>query len=215
MHFNLLACRYVARARRLPRFDLFRVRSRNPKPTESASVDGVHETPQASAPAYRDQRASLGRGRRTPRPPAFARTRAANKTGSAGARTYPSANGAPCARITRSMAIAGITSRTTTPAAAPTAGVRMACSAFSDRQSAYLLLARALERQRPHSQGAVVRSDGPRREPRRGREGALLLPRCDAYGFVPARALQVSPERISVCEAGGRESVAEASTNPS
>jgi hypothetical protein len=46
-----------------------------------------------------------------------------------GARTCPSGSGAPCARTTRADGDAGPTSRTTTRAAAPTAGARTACSA--------------------------------------------------------------------------------------
>ena len=41
-----------------------------------------------------------------------------------------------------------------------------------------------------------------RGQPRRGREGALLLPRCDADAFVPENALQVSAGGISLRAAG-------------
>ena len=56
------------------------------------------------------------------------RTISASATGSASARTSPSASGARCARTTRRTGPAGTTSRTTTRAAAPTAGARTACS---------------------------------------------------------------------------------------
>src|SRR5438034_7571570 len=49
------------------------------------------------------------------------------------------------------------------------------------------LRTRALERARPDPQGAVVRPHRARRQPRRRRERALLLPRLDADALVPDR----------------------------
>src|SRR5207249_1680082 len=57
--------------------------------------------------------------------------------------------------------------------------------------SVRLLLSRALERTRPNPQGAALRPDGARREPRRGRQGVLLLPRLHADPLVHAVPLQV------------------------
>ena len=63
---------------------------------------------------------------------------------------------------------------------------------FSDDQQRLVLGAGAVERARPDPQGAAVRTDQRRRQPRRGRQGALLLPRRDADALVPEDALQVS-----------------------
>ena len=75
-------------------------------------------------------------------------------------------------------------SPTTTPAPALTAGARTACLA-SATPSPPLLRPRALERQRPDPQGAAFRSDRSRRQPRRGRQGGLLLPRRHAHPQLP------------------------------
>ena len=61
-----------------------------------------------------------------------------------------------------------------------------------------LLRARALERERPDPQGAAVRPDGPGGQPRRGRQGALLLPRRHADPLVHEGALQVPAARVSL-----------------
>src|SRR6185437_8929396 len=71
--------------------------------------------------------------------------------------------------------------------------------------SQLLCLAVALWNGRPHSEGAPVRPDEQRRQPRRGCEGALLLSRRHADAFVPENALQVSAARVSVRCPGGRE----------
>ncbi len=59
-----------------------------------------------------------------------------------------------------------------------------------------VLRPRALERARPDPEGAAVRSHRPRGQSRRGREGALLLPRLDADALVHEGALQVSAARV-------------------
>ena len=61
----------------------------------------------------------------------------------------------------------------------------------SRRPAAALLRARALERQGPDPQGAPVRAHQQRGQPRRGREGVLLLPRLDADALVHEVPLQV------------------------
>ncbi len=58
-------------------------------------------------------------------------------------------------------------------------------------------VARAVERPRPDPEGAPVRPDQRRGQSRRGRQGALLLPRRDADAFLPEDALQVSAGAIS------------------
>jgi hypothetical protein len=69
------------------------------------------------------------------------------------------------------------------------------------RSAAALLRARPLERQGPDSQGTAVRPDQQRKQPRRGRQGVLLLPRQHADAFVHEVPLQVSAGGVSVCEA--------------
>ena len=59
------------------------------------------------------------------------------------------------------------------------------------RPAADLLRARPLERQGPDPQGAAVRTHEQRGEPRRGRQGVLLLPRLDAHALVHEVPLQV------------------------
>ena len=63
------------------------------------------------------------------------------------------------------------------------------------RPAAALPRAGAVERPRPDPQGAAVRPDQRRGQPRRGRQGALLLPRRHADALVPEDALQVSAAR--------------------
>ena len=59
-------------------------------------------------------------------------------------------------------------------------------------------LAGILERARSDPQGADVRVDLERRQPRRGRQGVLLLPRRDADRQLHEAALQVSARGVSV-----------------
>ena len=66
--------------------------------------------------------------------------------------------------------------------------------------SAHLLRARALERPRPDSQGAPLRPDRQRRQPRRGRQGVLLLPRQHAHAFLHEVPLQVPAGGVSLRE---------------
>jgi len=68
-----------------------------------------------------------------------------------------------------------------------------------------LLRARALERTGPDPEGANLRAHRQRGEPRRGREGALLLPRLDADALVHADALQVPAARVPLRGAARRE----------
>ena len=109
---------------------------------------------------------------------------------------------------------AGTTSRTTTRAAAPIAGAKTGCSA-SAIASAACASPRAVERARPDSQGAPVRADGPGGQPRRGRQGVLLLPRLHADALVHQGAVQVSSTRVPVRRAGRRERSARPCTSRS
>jgi hypothetical protein len=58
----------------------------------------------------------------------------AKRTGNGGGLTSPNANGPPCARIIRPAGRFGITSPTTTLAAAPIAGARTASLGITDRE---------------------------------------------------------------------------------
>ncbi len=96
------------------------------------------------------------------------------------------------------------TCRTTTRAAACTAGARTASWACAIARGA-LLRAGAVERRRSDLERAAVRRHRPGGEPRRGRQGAVLLPRRDADAFVLARALPIPAARLSVRAAGRGE----------
>ena len=61
-----------------------------------------------------------------------------------------------------------------------------------------LLRARVLERPRPDPQGADLRPHRARGQPRRGRQGVLVVPRLDADALVDALALHVPAGRVPV-----------------
>ncbi len=65
-------------------------------------------------------------------------------------------------------------------------------------EAATVLRARALEREGPDPEGAAVRPEQRRGQPRRGREGVLLLPRFHADPLVHEVAVQVSAARLPV-----------------
>ena len=73
------------------------------------------------------------------------------------------------------------------------------------RPAAAVPRARAVERPRPDPEGAAVRPDQQRRQSRRGRQGALLLPRRHADALLPEDALQVSAGGVSLRAAGRGE----------
>ena len=66
------------------------------------------------------------------------------------------------------------------------------------RQAAAVLRAGAVERARPDPEGAPVRPHQQRGQPRRGREGVLLLPRQHAHALVHEVPLQVSAAGVPV-----------------
>ena len=74
-----------------------------------------------------------------------------------------------------------------------------------DRYQLLDVRAGVLERPRSDPQGADVRPDVERRQPRRGRQGVLLLPRRHAVGQLHEDALQVSARRVSLRAAARRE----------
>ena len=67
---------------------------------------------------------------------------------------------------------------------------------ISDERQHAVLRARALERQGPHPQGAALRPHQQRGQPRRGREGVLLLPRQHADPLVHEVPVQVPAGRL-------------------
>ncbi len=66
------------------------------------------------------------------------------------------------------------------------------------RQAAPVLRAGPVERPGPHPQGAALRADQQRGQPRRGREGVLLLPRLDAHPLVHEVPVQVPAGLVSL-----------------
>ena len=78
-----------------------------------------------------------------------------------------------------------------------------------------VLRAGAVERARPDPQGARLRPGQQRGQPRRGREGVLLLPRLDADALVHEVPVQVSAGGLSRTTTSSRPTAAAASTSPS
>ena len=81
---------------------------------------------------------------------------------------------------------------------------------ISDDQQRALLRARALERQGPDPQGAPVRPDQQRGQPRRGRQGVLLLPRLHADALLHEVPLQVPAGGVSRTTTSSRRTAAAA-----
>ena len=73
---------------------------------------------------------------------------------------------------------------------------------FCDDAAAPVPVAGAVERPRSDPEGTPVRPDQRRGQSRRGRQGALLLPRRHADALLPEDALQVSAARVSLRAAG-------------
>ena len=73
------------------------------------------------------------------------------------------------------------------------------------RPAAPLLRLRLLERARPDPEGADLRADRPRGQPRRGRQGVLVVPRLHAHALVDALALRLPAGRVPLRAAGRRE----------
>ena len=94
-----------------------------------------------------------------------------------GGRTSASGSGAPCARTTAPAATPGTTSPTTRRARAPTAGARTASPGSATTSSGCASPLALWNGARPDPQGAALRPDQRRGQPRRGRQGVLLLPR--------------------------------------
>ena len=80
---------------------------------------------------------------------------------------------------------------------------------------ARLLRARALEREGPDPEGAALRPDELRGQPRRGRQGVLVLPRLDADALVHEVPLQVPAGGVPVRGSSSRRTAGARSRIPS
>ena len=83
------------------------------------------------------------------------------------------------------------------------------------RRAAPLPRARALERARPDPEGADLRPHRQPGQPRRGRQGVLVVPRRDAEPLVEPLALPLPAGRSSRTRGSSRRTRAGASTTPS
>ena len=112
-------------------------------------------------------------------------------------------SGGPCARTTARTATPGTTSPRPRPVARLPLG-RGRHRRDLRRPAAALLRAGAVERARSDPQGAPLRADRQRGQPRRGCEGVLLLPRQHADALLHEVPVQVSAARVSVRRPGRR-----------
>ena len=147
-----------------------------------------------------------GTRRRAWRPPA---------RGIAGARTSPSAPGARSARTTAPTATRGPRSRTTTPVRAPTAGTRTAWPASRTSFNRLNLALALWNGQRPDPQGADVRADQQRGQPRRGRQGVLVVPRRGAQPAPGCAGATTTPGGVPVRATWSRRTAGAPSWSPS
>ena len=96
--------------------------------------------------------------------------------GENGAPTSANANGARSARTTARTETPGTTSAMTRPDPVRITGAKTV-SLVSAMKTGALLQRGSVERQGSNTQGATVRLDQQRKQPRRGRQRVLLLPR--------------------------------------
>ena len=125
--------------------------------------------------------------------------------GGCGGRTWPGGSGAPSARTTRPTATPGPTSPSSRPTPAPTGGARTAWAASATGSASSTLGLALWNGQRPDPQGAAVRADQRRGQPRRGRQGVLVGRRRHADPLLDAVALPLPAGRVPVRAAAGRE----------
>ena len=111
--------------------------------------------------------------------------------GGSGGRMYPSARGGRSARTTAPTGRRGPSSRTTTRAHATYRWSEDGLGAICDDDQLLCFGVRVLERQRPDPQGADLRADRRPGQPRRGRQGVLVVPGLDAEPLVDALALRL------------------------
>ena len=114
--------------------------------------------------------------------------------------------------LQRRTATPGTTSRTTRPVPRLPLG-RGRPGRHLRRQAAALLRPGAVERARPDPQGAAVRPDQQRGQPRRGRQGVLLLPRQHADALVHEVPLQVPAGGLSLRRPGRDQPAAQPRTS--
>ena len=124
------------------------------------------------------------------------RTTCSTRTpGTNGVPTCPSGPGERSARTTAPAATPGTTSRTTTPGRGRTGGTRTAWPACPTSATTCASLG-AVERHRSDPQGADVRPDRAAGQPRRGRQGVLVVSRRPAEPRVVALALPLPADRV-------------------
>ena len=143
------------------------------------------------------------------------RCAAAARPGGTGGRTSASAPGAPCARTTAPTATRGsffphdhARSRAYRWSEDGLAGI------CDDRQTLCFALAFWNGRD-PILKERIFGLTGPRGQPRRGRQGVLVVPRLDADALVDALALHVPAGRVPLRAARRRERARAARTTPS
>ncbi len=107
-----------------------------------------------------------------------------------------SVSGARCARTIRATVAPGILSPRPCRALARYRWGEDGLLGFCDDQMRVVLRPGAVERSDPHPQGAALRPDRHAGQPRRGRQGVLLLPGRHADSLVHEGALQVSAARL-------------------
>jgi hypothetical protein len=125
-------------------------------------------------------------------------------TGGAGVLISANVNGGQCARIQRVRHGVGVFSARPRPQPGLSLGGKRDRRLWR-RPAAVVPGSGAVERPRPDPQRAVVRVDQFRGQSRRGRQGALLLPRRHADAFVYADALQVSASGFPIRLPGRRK----------
>ena len=116
--------------------------------------------------------------------------------------------------LLRDTAIAGRICRTITRAAGRIAGARTACSASAIASAGCAFRSALWNGKDPILKERLVRADRARGQSRRGRQGALLLPRRDADELVLEGALQVSASGVPVRAARRGEPRGAASSDP-
>ena len=137
-------------------------------------------------------------GSRSRAHPPRRRTASGRRTGSAGDRTSPSASGGRCARTTARTGTAWDYFPHDHARSRAYRWGEDGLLGISDRHQ-YVCFALALWNGRdPDPEGAALRPDRHRGQPRRGRQGVLLLPRLDADALLHEGALQVPAARVPV-----------------
>ena len=161
----------------------------------AASRPGTSRGSTRTARQPSDEPASRAAARRDPRP-ARERPAAGERLVPVGPVPQRAPVGHGARGLQRRRRRPGSTSRTTTPARAPTAGARTASPGSRDVEQRLCLGARALERPRPDPQGAHLRPDRQPGQPRRGRQGVLVVPRRHAEPRVEPLALPLPAGRV-------------------